>query len=91
MDMNGDGITTISDVWAWIDWLFFYPGDYFFSVVLETPKLAQFLEMTPTIYGGWLSGVLSATAWLLAFGVYVLITVLPAAIREGWSKRTGAE
>jgi hypothetical protein len=25
-DMNGDGVVTISDVWLWFKWLYFYPA-----------------------------------------------------------------
>ena len=65
-DMNGDGVTTISDVTAWAEWLYFYPGDYILSLALDSPDLTQFLEISsPTVYGGWLSGIFSAGIWLV--------------------------
>jgi hypothetical protein len=61
-DMNGDGTITISDVSAWIGWLFFYPGDYIVYLILsDSPGIARFLEevahffeieITPLRYGG---------------------------------------
>ncbi len=65
-DMTGDGITTISDVGAWVEWLFFYPGDFIFSLVIDR-RLGRFFEIDPTIYGGWLSGILSGLVWILVW------------------------
>jgi len=67
--MNLDGVVTISDSWLWIKWLFFYPGDYLISVFIKKPDdIAIFLELSPTSYGGWGSGVLSIFMWYLLFG-----------------------
>ncbi len=82
-DMNGDGVTTISDVSAWMGWLFFYPGDIIFALALNSPGLAQFLEISPAIYGGWLSGILSALVWFFAF---VMCCGIAVSIEEGRSE-----
>lgn len=75
-DMNGDGLITISDVWATLKWLFFYPGDFCIYVVSQSEgwasflkRLPQFFETDPPQYGGRLSFVLSAMAWLLVWAV----------------------
>ena len=54
-NMNGDGIFTISDVGAWIGWLFFYPGDLVIYGILSIEQLARFFEVTPAHYGGLFS------------------------------------
>jgi hypothetical protein len=72
-DMNGDGIVTVSDVWLWVKWLFFYPGDLLLQLIMSyTPALATFFELAPSSFGGWGSGSISIFAWfviLLAIGV----------------------
>lgn len=70
-DMNGDGFVTISDVWAWVGWLFFYPGDYIiYRILRDSPELARFLEITPANYGGVLSLFLSFLSWLVLFAIF---------------------
>ncbi len=68
-DMNHDGLVTISDIWLWIKWLFFYPGDVLLQGLLSN-GMAPFFEITPESFGGWGSGVLSVFAW---FYLYVLL------------------
>ena len=67
-DMTGDGITTISDVGAWVGWLFFYPGDFLLAgVMLLAPLLARFLEIGPSSYGGLFSGLFSGVWYIFMF------------------------
>ena len=78
-DMNYDGFFTSSDVWLWIKWLFFYPGDLILLTVIKAfPELAQFLELGPDNYSGKLSGLISVFAWIFVFlvlyGAWTLIT-----------------
>jgi len=69
-DMNSDGAVTISDVWLWFKWLYFYPGDGMLYVAMKsTPALAQFFEMSSMSYGGGLSGTVSFFTWLTVLGV----------------------
>ena len=65
-DMNGSGAVTISDVWLWFKWLFFYPGDFVISLIIEhAPGFARFFEMSyKSSYSGALSGMLSALFWV---------------------------
>src|SRR5262245_24471609 len=68
-DINGDGTVTISDVYLWLSWVFFAPGYLVLLLMMQTlPTVALFLELTPNSLSGTLSGVLSAIAWLFAFG-----------------------
>lgn len=64
-DMNCDASLTISDVKLWLGWLFFLPGDGLHYALLGWQGAAIFLELTPEIYGGWVSGILSAVLWLV--------------------------
>jgi len=74
-DMNGDGLTTISDVSAWFGWLFYYPGDLIILWInsyreptLLFSQLATFFETTPPQYGGWIAFFISLVAWIVLFG-----------------------
>lgn len=71
-DMNYSGSITISDVWLWIKWLYFYPGDGFVYFILNVvPDLGHFFEITYSSYGGVLSGVFSFFSWLAALVIIV--------------------
>jgi len=68
-DMSRDGAITISDVWLWVKWVFFYPGDVLVYLFMsETPRISQFLELSRFSYGSNGSGVISAFAWLILLG-----------------------
>ena len=72
-DMTGDGVTTISDFGAWVGWLFYYPGDYILSLIIEDPTLGTFFEVSPTSYGNWFSAILSAVIWIIGGSVWYAI------------------
>lgn len=69
-DMDYSGSVTISDLGLWYKWLFFYPGDYFLSLMIDkTPKIVDFFEITVNDYGGFLSGGISVICcFALIFG-----------------------
>ncbi len=59
-DMNFSGSITISDVWLWFKWLYFYSGDGFvYFLINEIPDIGHFFEITYSSYGGVLSGIVS--------------------------------
>lgn len=65
-DMNFSGAITIKDVWLWVKWLYFYPGDVFIYFLLnKVPGVGHFFEMTYSSYGGVLSGILSFFIWII--------------------------
>lgn len=68
-DLNGDGRITISEVWAWLGWLYYYPGDAMVNVYngFLQSDLAKFFEMTPGFYGGRLSWWTSLAVWGFLF------------------------
>ena len=71
-DMNYDGAITISDIWLWVKWLYFYPGDGFFYVLLHKMiDIANFLEITYSDYGGLLSGIISFYFWIFFVGIFM--------------------
>jgi len=80
-DMTGDGIVTISDIWAWVGWLFYYPGDFVIYYMLSHKDLAQFLELTPQHYGGAASALISFFAWGMLFVLVAIVDILPGVIR----------
>lgn len=74
-DMNYSGSVTISDVWLWVKWLYFYPGDVLFRILMiHAPDVARFFEITPDLYGGVLSFIISGFVWFLVLlfviGIY---------------------
>ena len=46
------------------------------SLVIENRDLARFLELDYTVYGGWISGVLSGLAWIIALLVWGVLLSL---------------
>jgi len=69
-DMNHSGSVTISDVWLWFKWLYFYPGDGFIYVMVSgLPSVANFFEITYGDHGGTLSKI-SFLFWMIIFVGY---------------------
>ena len=73
-DMNADGVFTISDIGALFNWLFFAPGDLaIFVTITQFSTVANFLELSASFYGGWISGILSGLvfivglSWVISF------------------------
>ncbi len=64
-DMNQSGAITISDVWLWFKWLFFYPGDWIFKHILLGLGSGNFFEISNNSYGGFFSGLISFTVWVI--------------------------
>ncbi|MBW6393263.1 hypothetical protein [Billgrantia antri] len=65
-DMNYSDSVTISDVWLWVKWLYFYPGDaIIYYIVNFFTGIANFFEISNGDYGGVLSGVISFFAWVI--------------------------
>ncbi len=84
-DINYDGVVTISDVWLWFKWLFFYPGDgLIYLMITKTPKVAQFLEISYKNYGGILSGVISFFSWIIFFILLKYVISIPSIIEAKW-------
>ena len=75
-DMNHDGIVTISDVFLWFQWLYFYPGDFLLNILIGT-DIGQFLELSPRDFGRIGSGVVSFVIW----GFAILMAM---GLREQW-------
>jgi hypothetical protein len=68
MDVNADGRITLADVLSWPGAVFFLPGDgLLWAASTYAPPVARLLDIGPSDYGGLLSGVVSAFAWIAAF------------------------
>ncbi len=72
-DTDYSGSVTISDVWLWFKWLFFYPGDgAIYLFINGLPELAQSLEIDYRSYGGVLSFVISFLVWVVVIVIRAL-------------------
>lgn len=69
-DANFDGAITISDVWLWIKWLYFAPGDLIIYLVSQSSGLRAFFELSEESYGNWFSAMVGVpfAAIALLFG-----------------------
>ena len=69
-DMNYSGAITISDIWLWFKWLYFWPGDHIVNMLVESTHIKpiiSFFEITITYdnYGGLFSGIVSFFIWCI--------------------------
>ena len=72
-DMNQNGLVTVSDLWLWIKWAYFWPGDaLIYLAILHTPSLAEFFELSAAKYGGPLSLFLSFPMWIIFLVVFIV-------------------
>ena len=77
-DVNHDGYITISDVFKWIVWLFFYPGDLCIKLLIKkAPGVARFLELSYRDYGSTFSAIISAVSWII---IVIIVLVLFSSI-----------
>ena len=73
-DMNRNGMLTMSDVWLWVKWAYFWPGDgLIYLAITKTPGLAVFFELSYSKFGGPLSLFLSFPIWVI-FLVLMFLT-----------------
>ena len=74
LDMNGDGIFTITDVIKLMKQLFFLPGDSLaYLAINKAPRIAQFFELGHDKFHGVLTGIISFIAWVVFFIILMLI------------------
>lgn len=74
LDITGDGQFTVADLPAWGMHVLGLPGDAALALLIRhAPGLAQFLELGTDDYGGTVSIVISAVAWLAALIVLGLV------------------
>jgi len=72
-DMNYDGSVTISDVWLWVKWLYFYPGDLIILLLTKvSPGLVNVFEHSSHPFSGIFSFGLSLIAWVVLFTIFKL-------------------
>ena len=63
-DMDQNGVITISDLWLWVQWLFFYPGDLLILGIMKFGDIHTFFELSSSTFGNWFSGIISFIFWL---------------------------
>lgn len=66
-DMNGDGLTTISDIWMLFKTLFLIPSKAVAELIANLPKLASFFEMDCWTGEGGGGAIFSALVWFVFF------------------------
>ncbi|MDP1742932.1 hypothetical protein [Polaromonas sp.] len=66
-DMNGDGLTTISDIWMLFKNLFLIPSKAIAELIAHLPKLASFFEMDCWTGDGGGGAIFSALVWFVIF------------------------
>ena len=72
VDMNLDGVFSISDVGLWFTWFYFLPGDFLvWFFIKAAPFIGTFFEMNIESYGGVFSGIFSLIIWI---GVWLSFT-----------------
>ena len=73
-DMNRSETVTVSDVWLWIEWLYFWPGDgLIYLAITKAPVLAKFFELSAGKFSGPLSLFLSFGLWIVAVVLLFLV------------------
>ena len=78
-DMNGDGLVTITDLWLAFVTYYHAPGDWAIARLLDNPRAATFLEISPASCGGMLSLFVSTAAW---FGVLLILAFLSVIVER---------
>lgn len=72
-DITGDGAFTISDVWAWAEFIGCWPGNAVFRW-LSGNSIGQFFEISTFDQytgGAW---TISIVAWIVAAGIFAAAT-----------------
>ena len=80
-DINNDGLFTISDVWDILYSIFYYPGDFLISYMLNT-KLGPFFELSTNDYGRDFSFFLSMLGWFIILSTVLVIAHSLTGIRK---------
>lgn len=63
--MNGDGVTTISDLWETLWWIVCWPGDTLIGWMGRNDELARYFEITWASCQTWKSLFISLAFYLL--------------------------
>lgn len=71
-DMSGDGAVGGADMLAWLQWLFFMPGDAAIAALGPTPFGAA-IGLEAWMFGSPVSAAVSVAGWLLAAWLVVYI------------------
>lgn len=83
VDMNGDQIYTITDLWLQIKAIWLIPGNVVLEQVALIPGAVQFLELDCWSASGFIGAIVSGYLWWLALiaSCTVVIGVAKAAAR----------
>ena len=70
LDPNYDGLLTISDLWIW----FHFPGNFIIHFG-QGGWIGTFLELSPELYGGWISLIVSIVVWVYVFRIILHVII----------------
>jgi hypothetical protein len=70
IDMNGDGVFTLDDVWLMVKYIYFAPGDLLIFGHMVDPDLPTLFELDASWLYGWASGVISGIVRFIALGIF---------------------
>jgi hypothetical protein len=70
LDMNLDGVFTISDLWLLIKFVWLLPSKLVMEVIGASPKLVQFFEIDCYTGEGFGGAILSLFIWLIGYSAF---------------------
>jgi hypothetical protein len=68
-DITGDGVFTISDVWAWMEFIGCWPGNLALRW-LSGNSIGRFFEITPFDQYTGAAWTISVVAWVAVVGIF---------------------
>ena len=69
VDMNGDGVITITDIWQLLSSIYHWPGTAIIDLAANSPRMVLFFELsTSSCISWWVTGV-STMCWLTLFSI----------------------
>jgi len=70
-DLNNDGSVNLTDIWLFLRWVFFMPGDFaLLMLMLHATTVALYLGIGVNLLSGAISGAISAVVWIIVFGFF---------------------
>ena len=82
LDFNGDGAFTITDVFYWLRWLFFVPGNTMIAAFMQFPAMAHFFEISRASYDAIGAFIMTSVYWWATGGTnMIFLWLLPICIQ----------
>ena len=76
LDMNGDGLITITDIGHWLKTVFYMPGEIVVNTIDRVHPLSRFFELTSASCHGHIAVFLSGVVWgATALAISLMVAV----------------